>query len=1116
MVRALPCFLALACAADLSSETALADDDGDGLSNAAEAALGTDAARPDTDADGLGDAAEAGDTDGDGLADALEHSAADEDLDCLPDPLDPRDAGLAAPGELLALHCPTQGLCASAVLTVACEAGVPRCIVTATGYEAVESTCDGEDNDCDGFVDESTPLGPSGAPCVALGACGAGSVECDSSGGARCSTAPGGSADAATAESCNGQDDDCDGLTDEGLESAVGATCEGTGVCGDGVIECRDGQVRCSAEPGGTHYIGLTERCNGLDDDCNGLTDEDFGVDGAAVGAPCGAGVCAGGTVACVDGDAVCSTGHLAGAESCNGHDDDCDGAVDEPEELDVSDAGCPTLGVCAGPDTTVAVCAGGWSCVPGPTAGWGDETCDNLDNDCDGPTDEAFSVLTPDLASDAKPLPVGSPCGTGRCAGGTVTCAEGGAAAHCSTAPLSAAETCNGEDDDCDGLTDEDATWGGLPLGAQCVLSGPCGVGTVVCAGGVATCSSGGAAAGPELCNAIDDDCDGSTDELAEVAANTPDCPALGVCAEGAAVTACVAGTLVCDPSTSPAWAGPEELACDGEDEDCDGLIDEHLRELPTLPTVPIEDGEPPPRPRWPAAWDASQRLVVVGGGAANDAWRLETHGWRRLTDVPGPLRAGASVLRGPSGRILVVGGGPTTCARLDEDAWHETPLPPAVAARADAAAVADPASGLVWLFGGEASGAELPVAAFSEGGEALPLTPAGPGWLVGAAAALLEAGDSRGIALFGGALDGALTSRLWLLDLGSSSWTPVDAAGPPPRRDAALVAVPGGVVLHGGSAGGVLSDTWLLDPLTLTWTQLPDGPAMAGHAGELLGGSLELIGAKGRFRMSLASPGWVASPGVLLPPPTAGSTLSVRPDGTWWLQTPGGLWRRTPTGWAKAAGAVAPPPLPGAAAAADAEGLWLHGGGPLTNGLWRYDGVWTLIGGAGAALTSHQIVSDPGKARLIAWSKGEVSVIPKAGGPGPSLLVSGDAPAGEDALWLAAPHRDSAILAGPGGVSELDYATWTWRTVPTPSCDAHPTAWVLGDALWVVRAGELGRIDLDDGGWETVGAAPALHRAGAAVAVDPWLGRAVLVGGLDLMGIPRNAASALPFACE
>jgi fibro-slime domain-containing protein/LPXTG-motif cell wall-anchored protein len=131
--------------------------------------------------------------------------------------------------------------------------------------------CDGSiDDNCDGTVDEGcdcTNGFQQQCGSTDIGECAFGAEVCTDGAWGSCS----GNIEPGT-ELCNGLDDDCDSLIDEDFN--IGQTCAvGIGSCetaGQNVCTQDHSSAECSAQPGQPG----TEICNGLDDDCDGVIDE--------------------------------------------------------------------------------------------------------------------------------------------------------------------------------------------------------------------------------------------------------------------------------------------------------------------------------------------------------------------------------------------------------------------------------------------------------------------------------------------------------------------------------------------------------------------------------------------------------------------------------------------------------------------------------------------------------------------------------------------------------------------------------------------------------------------------------------------------------------------------
>ena len=390
--------------------------------------------------------------------------------------------------------------------------------VAAVNPSAVE-VCDGIDNDCVGGIDDPFDLdGDSYFEAVAcLGQYA--QLDCDDT---LAAVNPGQSEDCS-----NGIDDDCDGSADIGFD-----------VDGDGVDTCNGD---CNDNDPAVNP-GAAEVCNAADDNCNQQIDEGFDGDADGV-TSCGGD--------CDDADATVYTG---ATELCDGLDNDCDSNTDEDFDLDLDGAydtagpGCSN----AWPSTQLDCNDANANVNPSAT-----EVCNAVDDNCDGATDEGFD-LDGDLAFDASVAGCAAAYGSG------ADCDD----ADPDTYP-GATELCDGLDNDCNTVVPLDEVDNDVDGYVECTPL-PNHVGSPT---GGGDCADGNAAINPgatELCNILDDDCDGSVDE---------DFDLDGDGAVDDSIAACEAvypvDDLDCD-DTDPLVAPNQPEICDAVDNDCNGLVDD------------------------------------------------------------------------------------------------------------------------------------------------------------------------------------------------------------------------------------------------------------------------------------------------------------------------------------------------------------------------------------------------------------------------------------------------------------------------------------------------------------------------------------------------------------
>ncbi len=461
-----------------------------------------------------------------------------------------------------------------------------------------DEVCDGLDNNCNGDVDEDSA---TDAPTWYTDGDGDGYGD-DATASPSCAQPVGTSAMGGDCDDTDptfhpgAREDDCADPTDWNCDGSVGYA----DVDGDGFAACDD----CD-DAEATVNDDADETCNGIDDDCDGDTDDN------ATDAPTWYGDSDGDTfggsqftaTSCVAPDGYVATSddcddldantHPGAAESCDLADNDCDGDVDEGVESTwYADADGDGFGDATTPIQACTAPTGytwnGDDCddANAATNPSSYEICDSADNDCDGSIDEdAINASTWYADGDAD--------GYGTLSGTSISCDQptgyAAAANDCDDSDggvnPGATEICDSVDNDCDGDTDEGVTstyyidvdgdgYGGSTTMEACTQ--PSGY-----VSDASDCNDSEAAANPgesEVCDGIDNNCDGAVDEgLTSTWYQDVDGDGYGGSTQTEACTqptGFVADSSDCDDADAAANPGESE-ACDGTDNDCDGVID-------------------------------------------------------------------------------------------------------------------------------------------------------------------------------------------------------------------------------------------------------------------------------------------------------------------------------------------------------------------------------------------------------------------------------------------------------------------------------------------------------------------------------------------------------------
>jgi hypothetical protein len=340
--------------------------------------------------------------------------------------------------------------------------------------------CNGVDDDGDGSIDEGcatyyldADVDGYGNPAIWVsemsqpGGYVTDSNDCDDT---RSGVHPG------AQETCNGIDDDCNGTTDEGCSTYyLDNDGDGYGDPGDWVVDMQQptGHVTDNTDCDDTRsavYPGAMEICNDIDDNCNSLVDEGLTQTFYPDQDGDGYGITSGSVEECSEPSGYASVAgdcddtqngvNPAAAEICNGWDDNCDGTVDEGCGAYYRDADGDGYGDQSSvvyddtpPPGYVEQSTDCNDSNPAINPGAA-ETCNDTDDNCNGIQDEGCFTYYRDSDGDSYGDPGQWLVDLNQPSGyvsDNSDCTDSDPAVH-----PGASEICNGIDDNCDGSADD------------------------------------------------------------------------------------------------------------------------------------------------------------------------------------------------------------------------------------------------------------------------------------------------------------------------------------------------------------------------------------------------------------------------------------------------------------------------------------------------------------------------------------------------------------------------------------------------------------------------------------------------------------------------------------